>query len=252
MKNKLLSTAMMLIIFAGMVFAQKDIEIDYKVFSKLPDMTKSQVRIIKAADDIYYSEYQDSYKKALPLYLEVYTEGLGYAPLDWRIAMCFLHSEDKPQAISYILRCNESVSKLYHFYLGKAYHFAGQFEQAKENYGHFSDSLSEADQKMFYSTFKVKKKNYIFEDVMKELVDACDVGIDNSNDSVTINFENIKIINTENDELYPILHPDGILVFTSNKSIVSKEETSNYKIFGAACDSVLTIGFPKLTNFKNQ
>lgn len=248
MKNKLLSTAMMLILFAGMLFAQKDIEIDYKAFSNLPDMTKSQVKRIKAADEIYFSETQHNYTRALSLYLEVYTEGLGYDPLDWRIAMCYLHSDDKPQAINYILKCNEGVSKLYHFYLGKAYHFSGQFDQAKENYKHFADSLLEADQKMFYSTFEVKKKNYIFEDVMQELLDACDVGINNSNDSVSINFENVRIINSENDELYPILHPDGILVYTSNKSVEIGEEASNYQIFGAACDSVLTIGFPKLTN----
>lgn len=248
MKNKRLSIAMLLILFTGMAFAQKDIEIDYKAFSQLPDISKDQVKKLKAADRVYYSEYESHYKNSLPLYLDVYRENLGYDPLDWRIAMCYLHSEDKTKAINYILRCDESVSKLYYFFLGKAYHFAGEFEKAIENYGFFADHLLEEDQKMFYSTFKVKNKNYVFAEVMQELIHACNIGIDNSNDSIAISFENIKIINTKNDELYPFLHPDGILIYTSNKPLVPNQLESTYKIFGAVCDSLLIIGFPKLSD----
>lgn len=247
MKNKLLSIAMLLL-FAMVAIAQKDIEIDYKAFSKMPDVSKADVKKIKAADDVYYEGNKDNYKAALPLYLEVYTEYLGYDPLDWRIAMCYLHSENKPAAINHILRCDVGVSKLYYFYLGKAYHFDGQFEKAKENYALFADQILEADQKMFFATFEVKPKDYDFVQVIQDLKDACDVGTLTSNDTIDIAFENIKVVNSVNDELYPIFHPDGILVYSSNKSTVPKVEKGNFQIFGAACDSMLIIGFPTLSS----
>lgn len=247
MKNKLLSIAMLLL-FAVVAIAQKDIEIDYKAFSKVPDVTKADVKKIKAADEVYYEGLQGSYKTALPLYLEIYSENLGYDPLDWRIAICYLHSENKPQAIKHILQCDVSVSKLYYFYLGKAYHFDGQFEKAKESYSLFADQILDADKKMFFSTFDVKANDYDFLEVMQELQDACDVGINNAAVDGSIEFENITIINSVNDELYPSLHPDGELVYSSNKSLIPNVDKSNFKIFGADCSSMLIIGFPILSS----
>lgn len=247
MKNKIISI-FVLLFFATLLSAQKDVEIDYKALSKLPDFSKADVKKVKEADKIYFGDSKHSYKEALAIYLEVYSEFLGHDPLDWRMAICYLHSEDKAAAINHILRCDESVSNLYYFYLGKAYHFDGQFEKAKDSYGQFAEEFAEDDYKMFFATFEVKAKDYEFAEVMQDLQNACDVGINTTIDTINIEFENIKVINSVKDELYPILHPDGALVYSSNKSTVPKVETSNFKIYDAACDTMLIIGFPKLSN----
>ena len=188
MNKKLLSTGLLALLFISLTIAQKQVKINYNDYSELAGVSKADVKLLKAADKIYLGGLEGFEKASLPLYLEAYNnDSLGYDPLDWRIAMCYMYTSNKPAALDYILRCDSTVSKLYFFYLGKAYQFDGQFEKAKESFAVYANQFQDDDEKMFYKTFDKKALRYPVQSVLKTLEKACDRGLLMSNDSILKN-----------------------------------------------------------------
>ncbi len=249
MKMHLFSICMLILIFTSKLFAQKDVEIDYKVYAQVADLSKEEVKSLKTADEIYYSDDVNRHKKALPVYLGVLRDTLDYDPLLWRVAMCYLYSEQKPKAINYILRCNEGFNPLYYFYLAKAYHFDNQFEKAKRNYAFFAENADAEQQKLLFKTFNVKAKDYDFAQVMAELMTACDVALEEVDDTIQLHFENIKIANSSRNEIYPVfLNKERTLLFSSDKITNPKLTESNFVIYEAVYDSMMSVvSFPKVS-----
>lgn len=246
MNKKLLSIGLIALLYISHTIAQKQVKINYKDYSELTGVTKADVKLIKAADEIYLEGLQDFEKASLPLYLQAYNhDSLNYDPLDWRIAMCYMYSSNKSAALDYILRCDSTISNLYFYYLGKAYQFDGQFVKAKENYGVFANQFLDADEKTFYKTFDQKALKYPIKSVVQTLEKACDRALLLTSDSILTTVINLKIINSEYDEAFPFFKEEGQIVFSSNK-VEGTSKTNSFKIYSLEYDSLLDFSFPKL------
>lgn len=242
MKFKRIWLFILFLCYVNTIFSQIDIDINVKECH----LNKADTKILKTANKIYNTKEPDYYKKALILYIDIYNINIGYAPLEWRIAMCYLHTEDKAYAIKHLENCNASISAYYHFYLAKAYHYDGQFEKAQKHYLSFKKSLPESEQKKFLSS--IDEKDNDFSTTIQYLIDCCNVGIESSNTFIEYTFENIKIINSEYNEVFPVFSPDGELIFSSNKPTSPSAIKTNYNIYTVSFnDEMNIISFPKLS-----
>jgi len=247
MKQKLLSTGLMALLFFSLAFAQKDVKINYKGFSECKGVSKANVKQIKAADKVYFKTAEPQYLAALPLYLKAYPdESFAFDALDWRVAMCYLYSSNKPAAIDYLLKCDDRISRLYYFYLGKAYHFDGDFATAKAYYTKFLKQFLEADEKVFYKSLDTDALRFPVKSVISTLVASCDLALELRDDEVSTTLTNIGAINSERDETFPFLMPDGELVFTSNQYLRGKGRSNNYKVLTVDYNSGLVGDAPRL------
>ncbi len=219
--------------------AQNDIVINYKTFADMDSsITRKDVKDLKKADKIYFSS-KDTYQSVLPTYLSLYKKTHDFSPLNWRIAISYLHSDKKHLSLTYLQTCDSTISPLYQFYLAKAYHFNSNYEAAKQNYEAFRDSLSSEYYNTFYKTFDLKKKQHPFDQIITDLITACEIGLKNTNDSINISFENFGIANESSHEIAPVLTPDNHLYFASDRL---HEKYNTFQIYEIQLDSITHFG----------
>lgn len=243
MKSRLLSLLVLCLFGITLLQAQNDISIDYKVYEAHDSTTRKDVKQLKKTDAIYFEE-GNTYQEALPGYLSLYKKTPDFKPLNWRIAMCYLRTEQKEKALTYLLSCDSTMSPLYLFYLAKAYHLNNDFEKAKYYYEDFQRTFAQNYHRLFYSTFEVKKRQYPFDSLMNQLIASCETGLKERSDSLNYTFEKITIINKSSNELSPVLMSDKKLYFASDRPHGKHNTMQVYEI---KYDSSEFIGAPKIT-----
>lgn len=83
------------------------------------------------------------YSKALNLFLELDKIAEESSEYDYMIGMCYLSTEEKNKALSYLISAANSneVSFVVYYYLGRAYQIEKKYEEAIEAYQMYLDSL---------------------------------------------------------------------------------------------------------------
>lgn len=243
MKCRLLSLLLLCSFGINTLQAQNDIPIDYKSYAAHDSTSRKEVKQLKKTDAVYFEE-GNTYSQALPGYLSLYKKTPDFKPLNWRIAMCYFHTDHKEKALPYLLACDTTMSPLYPFYLAKAYHFNNDFEKAKIYYQDFQQSFAKTYHRLFYSTFEVKKRQYPFDVVMNQLIAACETGLQNSNDAICYTFENIAVVNKASNELAPLLFSNKKLYFASDRK---HDKHTTMQVYEIKYDSSEFIGAPEIS-----
>lgn len=163
--------------------------------------------------------YEDNFIDALPLVLKMDSMVPNNANIQFLTGLCYLKSyKQKEKAIAYLEKASQSVSADYYggfnetnapvftfYFLAKAYHYYGKFDNAIENYNKFKYYLT-ADDKDWQSIVErdvqmsLNAKKYI-------------------ENPITIRTKNLgSQINTEYPEYAPAVSPDlSHIIFTSRR-----------------------------------
>jgi hypothetical protein len=244
MGYKILCLFICLFFGVSAAFPEEHVSVDYNDFLALENVDKKDVKKLKSAD-AYFSYGPEYYQLALPVYLELANDTIEYAPMSWRIAMCYLHTDEKDLALDYVLKCDKTVSLLYYFYLAKAYHFRDSFELAKENYQLFIETSDIEPYDYLYRTYGVKKEKTMTE-IINTLIASCDRAIESKSEKWDYTFTPIADLNSTYDEIFPVLYNDSLLLYASSK----KAEVSNrFKIYQANFDDSLVVSNIQLSSF---
>ena len=244
MKYKLLGLIALCSLFINTLQGQNDISFDYKTFATHDSTTREDVKRLKKTDALYFEG--NNYKKALPTYLNLNRKAPDFKPLSWRIAMCYFHTEQKTKALDYLLACDSTMNPMYLFYLAKAYHLNNDFEQAKFYYQDFKSTYPEIYYHEFYDALSVKKRHHPFDSIMSQLINACDIGLNNTNDSICYTFDRIAVVNKASNELSPVLGDNKLYFASDRKHSNGKYNTS--QIYEIKYDSSEFIGLPKISS----
>ena len=147
-----------------------------------------------------------NFVKALIHYKKAYAFNPNSAELNFKMGVCYAHSEYKSQCIKYIKtahKLNPNIDPFINYYMGYANHLDG-------NYGTALD---------FYKTFEAEyRKAEDYGKYVKKRKKECQYAIDITRTPVRAWVDNVKEINSAENDFAPSITMDGEeLVFTSNR-----------------------------------
>jgi outer membrane protein OmpA-like peptidoglycan-associated protein len=162
----------------------------------------------------------ENYEAALPLYLSLDSANKDNANLAFRIGMCYLNSATgKDQSVKWLEKASAQASGKYkgtalkeknaplssYYYLGKAYHFNYQFDQAITTFEKFREILGSTDPQM---TTDVNRQ-----------IGMCNYGKQYIADPVSMKVDNLgSKINSKFPEHSPVITADeATIMFTSRR-----------------------------------
>lgn len=103
-------------------------------------LTKDQISEVKKAASGFYSD--KNYKEALPRYVQLVSNDAENWEYNYRAGMCYIYTAgDKSKAIEYFVRASskKDTPRDVNFYLGNALLFAGELDDAQENYEKYKE-----------------------------------------------------------------------------------------------------------------
>jgi outer membrane protein OmpA-like peptidoglycan-associated protein len=162
-------------------------------------------QLLKQAE-AYYDSLQ--YEAALPLYLKLHSLDSGSAVYNIAIGICYLNAaKHKTDAIPYLEKASQkkgTLSQEARFYLGKAYHLAGRFDDAIAIYEKFKSGISKKDER--YPT------------IVRQ-IEMCKVGQEAIKHPVDVSLINLAaFINSPYPEYSPLVTADdSTMIFTSRR-----------------------------------
>lgn len=162
----------------------------------------------------------ENYEAALPLYLSLDSTDKDNANLAFRIGVCYLNSSTaKDQAMSWLEKAAAKTSEKYkgtslkeksaplsaYYYLGRAYHFNYQFDQAIATFEKFKGYLGNTDPEMLRD--------------VNRYIDMCITGKELVANPVSMKVENLgDKVNSKFSEHSPVITADeATLIFTSRR-----------------------------------
>jgi tetratricopeptide (TPR) repeat protein len=91
------------------------------------------------------------YDKALYLYLSIANDELEKGKLDYMIGMCYMSTNDKHKALTYLVNAHASNQNTFvvNYYLGKAYYNAGDYHNALAYLTEYTNELSQIEGLVF-------------------------------------------------------------------------------------------------------
>lgn len=206
--NKKLQISIILFIFLFLVGfdakSQKNPRINKKsFFSKKSDL-KSYSKTFHLGEKFYRKEKIRS--EALYHYLKLYEYNNSSPALNYKIGVCYLISPNKEKSLNYFLSSNPNIAKDYYYLLGKSYQYNKKFDEAKNSYKKYLETLKKWQQD------EQKQK-------INQLMAECDFGKQMIKDSVDVFIVNLgPIINTYYDEYAACQIPqDPNIYFTTKR-----------------------------------
>ena len=175
-----------------------------------PDDGKPKKKVSREADELFIDEV---FKEALPIYIKLDQLKPNNPEINYRIGICYLHTETKNKAIPYLLKAQQ-VDKRNQFedinyYLGIAYHHALQFDKAIETFEKYKLLLN---MKQDYALQLVR--------VVNKYIANCVMGKALVRRPIKVDIENLGVkINSASHEAYPIIAPDEKTIYFSSKRI---------------------------------
>lgn len=128
------------------------------------------------------------------------------AELNFKLASCYAHTNDKAKMIDYMKRSIEldpEVDPFQNYYMGQALQLEGDFEGALKYFNKFEDEYKKADR---------------FAKFLRQRKQECKVAPDLVNDPKRVWVDNLKAINSPADDFSPSITTDGAqLIFSSNR-----------------------------------
>ena len=150
----------------------------------------------------------NKFKEVLVLYKEAYAFNPNNAELNLKMGNCLLYTNEKYNAKTYLdiaLELNKSISPMLNFYLGQAEQLEGNWSQAIK----------------YYKAFEETAKNRLaaeYKKISGKYKKECKFGKEIKAAPVRAWVDNIKTINSPNDDYSPCVSADGeLLMFTSNR-----------------------------------
>jgi len=149
-------------------------------------------------------------KRALDIFLSLDKRVKGRNPsYKYKAAICYLNTNiNKPKAVEFLEAINEEdrgqFKASYHYYLGKAYHYAYKFDDATSQFNEFLG--------------KAKKKDERKPEVLR-LIEMCRVAKSMVSNPIAITTRSIgDQVNSIGPEYTPVISADeSVLIFTSRR-----------------------------------
>ena len=171
---------------------------------------KSTRKITREADELYIDEM---FKQALPIYIQLDAIKPENAELNYKIGICYLHTETKSKSIPYFLKAQQYDRKHefedINYYIGIAYHYGLEFDKAIEAYEKYKLLL--------------KPKENFSKDMIRlvdKFVANCYTGKTLIKKPLNVKIENLGLkINSPSAEAYPVISPDEKTLYFSSKRI---------------------------------
>ncbi|MFN8255078.1 MAG: OmpA family protein [Bacteroidales bacterium] len=203
-----LFTALLLQLYQ-IVNAQERIYIKKKEFKQTEEGFEKAWKDVRKARFLFYQSRDGSYRNAIPYFLSALEYNSENPELNLMLGICYLRSWPKEMAIKYIEKATDSKPNVHpqaQFLLGRAYHFAGDFNKANLAYSSYKDDLNEKD---------LKKYGNIVSKYIEECENA--LQIKKMETRVLIDLMD-STINSAFDDYNPVLSADeNTLIFTSRR-----------------------------------
>src|SRR6056297_3397877 len=91
-----------LILFAGSAVAQVEVDIDRGDFKNRKSGFRDAWGAVKDADDFYEMRSKGGFRRALPLYEKAVAYNPDYAPLNYKLGVCYMADKQHEKAAEYI------------------------------------------------------------------------------------------------------------------------------------------------------
>ncbi len=198
------------LIIASLVWAQRNIPFDKAHFPNDKQGLRDALKAIEEADDLLaQSVGNEGYAPAYELYMKAYKFNPNNAMINFKIGMCLMKGVgmDRRSSILYFERSYELDPnynlKDIHYFLGRAYHYHGDWEKAIEQY-----------------KLHLKRGDASIAPIINKHIEECKRGIEFSKKPVRVFVDNISpLINTKDPEYGPVITADeSTLFFTSRRA----------------------------------
>ncbi len=205
MIRQLITLCALALTFSQAVWAQENPKIKKKTFF-ITEMGKDDAKKNLLKGEHFYRKGQGLYDEALKYYLKAHKYNNRDAALNYKIAICYLYSNDKELALDYILHSDPSVARDYYYIEGVAHQYNNQFDEAVKAYNTYLGTCS-----------KIARINA--EGRIAQKARECELGKQMVQDTVPVFITNLgPIINTYYDDYNAIFNnADSLLYFTSRR-----------------------------------
>ncbi len=200
---------LVLLLIQGTLLAQEDVKIKKKQFrTGIETGFKEAWKSVREGDK-YFSQGKGTFDLARDLYLYANQYNAANAALNYKIGVCYLFTDDKYNAIDYLLQAynlEEEVSKDIHYLLGQAYHLVLEFDNAIKHYSLHKENLH-GDELMDYTSILTKR------------LSECQYGRDLAREPIRVIIQNLgPLVNSKYDDYNPIFSfGDTVLFFTTRR-----------------------------------
>ena len=206
-----------LILVAYTITAQEEVIIKKKEFRNTDQTTgfKEAWKSVKEGDK-YYKEGVGTFNLARDHYLFANQYNAYNPELNYKIGICYLFSDDKLEAIDYLLKAYElkpDVSHEVKLLIGKAYHMVLEFDKAKQFYLEYKQDLPKTEDMIAIN------------EQVEKLIIECSHGKTISQDPKRVIIQNLgEEINSAYDDYNPLFaYNDTALFFTSRRPLDEKK-----------------------------
>ncbi len=196
-----------LLLISGSLFGQTNIDFNKKDFSNNLSGLEDALNNISIGDS-YYLIGKGAYIKALPYYIKANSINSKNSELNFKIAMCYLFSDNENEAIKYFrisknLEDNKKTTTNY--YIALSYQRNYQFQKAIDTYNVFKIEIP------FFKKRKWNKK-------VDKRIQECKTAILLTQKPINSKVKNLgNLVNSKNSEHTPFIDKEKILFFTSRK-----------------------------------
>jgi len=237
--NKTIISLLIAVFVNTALNAQTDVKFKSSNFSNNPKGFQNAVNNINSGDIII--EEKRNYREALKYYLQAQDFNPDCAELNYKIGVCYYHSEKKHMCLPYFEKAyllDQKVNKDICYYLGRAYHLNYQFEKALTFFDMFKNSRGVTSDLLKLTPRHIEDCN----NAMTLILDTLQVEIVNLGPSVNTQYpEYNPLITADGEEMFFISRREGT---TGNKTDIND---------GMYCEDVYISDLVNinLTNAKN-
>jgi len=202
-------TGLCLIAMNAYVWSQEDVKISSKSFKTGIDTGYKEAWESVKEGDRHFKDGQGTYPTARDHYLYALQYNPDHAALNYKLGVCYLFTDNKYEAIDYLLRAytiDSQVSGDIHLLLGMAYQLVLEFDKAMEQYNTHSSQLEPDERQEFSET-------------LKKRFDECMNGKSLSRKPIRVIIQPLgEEVNSKYDDYNPLFaYNDTALFFTSRR-----------------------------------
>ena len=209
MTRKWYISLLILFLFEGLIWSQEDVKISRGSFKTGIDTGFKEAWESVKNGDRNYKEGKGTYDLARDHYLYALQYNPDHAALNYKLAICYLFTDNKYEAINYLLKAytgNQEVSGDIHLMLGTAYQLVLEFDKAIEHF------------KLHSQVLDLKEKE-AYAPVLTKRMAECQNGRELSKTPKRVIIRNLgEEVNSRFDDYNPIFaYGDTSLLFTSRR-----------------------------------